>query len=130
MRLERAERGAPAAVFAHMRWILLLVFLLAACSKGPQADLPYIGQARSLAAEWALVNEQAVEGKLTGSYVQTMRQSAREQLQTCEKALSQPQSDYAQEITAILKQPDDASPAALRAHARKLKRIEDSLESA
>jgi hypothetical protein len=113
-----------------MRWILLLVFLLAACSKGPQADLPYIGQARSLAAEWALVNEQAVEGKLTGSYVQTMRQSAREQLQTCEKALSQPQSDYAQEITAILKQPDDASPAALRAHARKLKRIEDSLESA
>jgi hypothetical protein len=47
------------------RWLLLLL-LLGGCSKGPQADLPAISAARSLAAEWALVNEQASEGHLTG----------------------------------------------------------------
>ena len=113
-----------------MRWILLSVLLLAACSKGPQADLPYISQARSLAAEWALVNEQSSQGKLTDAYVRTMRQSVREQLETSKKALTDPQSDYGQQIAAILKQPDDASPEQLRAQASKLKTIEDSLESA
>ena len=47
------------------RRLLLLLLLTAGCSKGPQADLPYISEARSLAAEWALVNEQAAQGKLT-----------------------------------------------------------------
>ena len=46
-----------------MRRLLLIALLVAACSKGPEADLPtYIGEARSLGAEWALVNEQAPEG--------------------------------------------------------------------
>lgn len=116
--------------FAHMRWILLLLLSLAACSKAPEADLPYISQARSLAAEWALVNQEASEGKLTDAYVQTMRQSVREQLQTSQKALTQPQSDYGREIAALLKEPDGAVPQTLRSHADKLKTIEDSLESA
>jgi hypothetical protein len=109
---------------------LLVVFLLAACSKGAQADLPYIGQARSLGAEWALVNEQAAEGRLTATYVTTMRQSVREQLQTTSQALIQPDSRYGEEIAALLEQPDDAAPEELRAHADRLKQIEDSLESA
>ena len=113
-----------------MRWSLLLPLMLAACSKGPQADLPYISQARSLAAEWALVNEQANEGKLTQAYVETMREELRQDLQTSGKALTQPHSSYAREIDAILQQPGDASPAELRTHASRLKTIEDGLESA
>jgi hypothetical protein len=113
-----------------LRWTLLLLSLLAACSKGPQADLPYISQARSLGAEWALVNEQAAENKLTASYVLTMRQQFREQLQTVSKSLSQPDSRYGHEIDALLAQPDDSPPEELRAHSDKLKQIEVSLESA
>jgi uncharacterized lipoprotein len=110
--------------------MLLLVLLLAGCSQGPEADLPSIGEARSLAAEWALVNEQASEGHLTGSYVRTMRENIREQLETTAKSLAQPQSDYGQEIAALLREPDSAAPTELRAHASRLKQIEDSLESA
>ena len=112
-----------------MRRVLPLL-LLASCSKGPEADLQYISQARSLAGEWALVNEQASEGHLTGAYVKTMRESLREQLQTNAKSLTQPRSDYGSGIAALLREPDDAPSAALRAHADELKQIEDRLESA
>jgi hypothetical protein len=113
-----------------LRWSLLLLLLLAGCSKGAQADLPYVSEARSLAAEWALVNEQANKGHLTAAYIQTMRQSVREQLKTTAKSLGQPQSAYGQEIAVLLREPDGAAPGQLRAHAEKLKQIEDSLESA
>jgi hypothetical protein len=113
-----------------MRRLLLFALTLAACSKGPEADLPSVGEARSLAAEWALVNDLASHGKLTPTYVQTMRKSVREQLQTASRSLSQPESPYATEIAAVLREPDDAPPEKLRAHAKKLRRFEDSLESA
>ena len=112
-----------------LRRPLLLLLLLAGCSKGPQADLPYISGARSLAAEWAMVNEQASEGHLTAAYVRTMRKAVRQQLQTNSTSLSNPNAPYAQEIAALLREPDDAQPAELRARANKLKRQEDSLES-
>jgi Tfp pilus assembly protein PilP len=112
------------------RKLLFLVLALASCSKGAQADLQYISQARSLAAEWALVNDQASQGKLTGTYTQVMRQDLREQLQTTAKSLTQPDSRYGEEIQAVLAEPDDASPEQLRGHADQLKQIEDSLESA
>ena len=116
--------------FAGMRWGWMFALLLAACSTGPQADLPSIKQARSLGAEWALVNEQAARGKLTQTYVSSMHRWVREQLQTSSKSLTQPNSAYGEEIRALLQQPDDAAPEALRAHSDKLKQIEDSLESA
>jgi hypothetical protein len=110
--------------------LLLLLLLLAGCSKGPQADLPSIGDARSLSSEWALVNQQAEEGKLTPTYVDTMRKAFHQQLQTSASALTQPDSAYGHEIAALLAQPPDAHPEELRAHADRLKQIEDSLESA
>jgi hypothetical protein len=113
-----------------LRRPLLLFLLLAGCSKGPEADLPSIAEARSLAGEWALVNEQAAQGKLTGAYVRSMRQSVREQLQTTAKSLTQPQSEYAKDIAGLLREPDDAAPSELRAYATRLKQIEQSLESA
>ena len=112
-----------------MRWVLLFLFL-AACSKGPEADLPYISQARSLVAEWALVNEQARQDKLTPTYVETMRKSIRQQLQTNSRSLSEPDSAYGHEIASVLREPDDASAEQLRAHCARLKQIEDSFESA
>ena len=41
-----------------LRYLLPIALLVAGCSKGGHADLPYIGEARSLAAEWALVNDE------------------------------------------------------------------------
>jgi Tfp pilus assembly protein PilP len=112
------------------RLLLLLFVLLAGCSKGPQADLPYISEARSLAAEWALVNQQAAQGKLTDEYVSAMRKSLREQAKTAAQGVTQPDAAYAREMRAIAAEPDDAPPQELRAHSDKLKQIERSLESA
>ena len=67
---------------------------------------------------------------LTSTYVQMMRKSVREQLQTASRSLTQPESAYAMEIAAVLREPDNAPPERLRTHAEKLKRFEDSLESA
>src|SRR4051812_37133658 len=113
-----------------MRKPLLFLALLAGCTKGPEADLQYIKQARSAGAEWALVNEQASQGKLTAAYVGSMHKWLREEIQSSATALSRPDSRYALEIQVLLQQPDDAAPEELRAHSDKLKQIEDSLESA
>jgi hypothetical protein len=113
-----------------LRSLLLLPLLLAGCSKGADADLEYIKQARSLAAEWAMVNQQAAEGKLTAAYVSSMHEWLREQLQTSATSLTQPKSTYGSEIRDLLQLSDDASPAQLRGHCDKLKQIEDQLESA
>jgi len=113
-----------------MRSVLLFALLLCGCSKGPDADLASIGDARSLGGEWALVNEQAARGQLTATYTETMREKLREQLQSTASSLTQPDSRYGEEIRGLLQEPADADPAALRGHADKLKQIEDSLESA
>jgi hypothetical protein len=110
--------------------LLLLLPLLAACAKGPQADLQYISTARSLAAEWALVNQQAAEGKVTQVYASAMRSSLKQQADTAAKAVTEPNSDYARVMKAIAAEPLDAPPAQLRAHSDRLKKIEDQLESA
>jgi hypothetical protein len=109
---------------------MVILLLLTGCSKGPDADLQYISQARSLGAEWALINEQSRRGSLTATYTDTMHKNLRDQLQTASKALSAPDSAYGVEIEALLSEPDDATPGELRAHVDRLKQIEDSLESA
>ena len=111
------------------RRLLLCMLMLGACSKGPQADLQYVSKARSLAAEWALVNELAAKGQLTDAYVSSMHKSLREQVQTATKALTEPDAPYAKAMQAIAAAPDDAPPRQLRAYSDKLKTVEDSLES-
>ena len=113
-----------------MRRVWFVLFLLAGCSKGPEADLQYVSKARSLAAEWALVNEQAARGRLTETYIRAMREALRSQIRTTQSALTTPGSAYDREMKALLAEPADASPDALRVHVHKLKAIEDSLESA
>ena len=112
-----------------MRRLLLLLFALASCSTGAAKDLPAIGKARSLIAEWALVNEQERSGHLTHAYVRTMRAALHEQLQTAAQSLTRHDSRFAAEIAATLREPSDADPQQLERHAEALKRLEDALES-
>jgi hypothetical protein len=112
------------------RFLFLILALVAGCSTGAQTDLQYIGEARSLAAEWALVNEQAAQGKLSAAYVSAMHKALRQQVQTASGALTQPNSDYSREMQAIAALPDDAAPQQLRSHSDRLEQIEKSLESA
>lgn len=77
-----------------------------------------------------MLNQQAATNHVTGTFAQTMRAGIREQLQTAASALKQPDSRYGREIDALLAEPADAPPERLSAHARILKQIEDSLESA
>jgi hypothetical protein len=109
--------------------LLLLTSLLTCCSKGPQADLQYIKEARSAAAEWALVNEQSNKGTVTATYVRSMHQWLRQELTSSQSAISAQDSRYGEEIRTLLAQPDDAAPEELRSHADVLKNIEDGIES-
>jgi hypothetical protein len=109
---------------------LLLLFAVGCSSSGADADLQYIKQARSLGAEWALVNEHSNRGHVPRIYVHSMHRWLRQNLQTAAKSLTRPDSRYGEEIRALLAQPDDAAPNELRAHVAMLKQIEDSLESA
>jgi hypothetical protein len=110
--------------------LLLSVVLLSACSKGTSADLQHIKQARSIAAEWALINEQAQVGKLTPTYVGSMHEWLRDDLKTTIASLSEPNSPYGDQMKALLAKPPGAAASDLRGRAEALKRIEDSLESA
>ena len=103
--------------------------LLAACSGPPQSDLQYIKQARSLAAEWALVNEQAADHRVTPTYAASLHRWLSDGLRTAARSLSEPNSPYGREIRALQAEPADAPSQALRAHADALKQIEDQLES-
>lgn len=111
-----------------MKRLVLFCVVLSGCAQGAQKDLPSIAEARSLAAEWALINEQANQGKLTATYVRTMRASVREQLTTISQSLSEPAA--ATIVNDLVTQPDDAPPQQLRASAEQLKQIEGQLESA
>ncbi len=125
-----AEQHPSGWVEARMLRVSLAFLLLCGCSSGPQSDLQYIKQARSIAAEWAEVNQQASHGNLTATYVGSMHEWLRDGAQTSVTSLTEPDSSYGKEMKALLAEPDDAAPAALRAHADSLKQIEDKLESA
>jgi hypothetical protein len=110
-------------------WPGFLIFV-AGCSSGPSADLQYIKQARSIAAEWALLNDQTQSGRVTATYVRSMHYWLHDNLQTAASSLTQPGEPYGAEMRSLLAEPADASPQRLRIHAQALKRIENQLESA
>lgn len=111
-----------------MKRLVLLCVVLGGCAQGPQKDLPSIAEARSLAAEWALIDEQASQGRITATYTKTMRASVRQQLATVSASLTNP--DASSIVKDLVTRPDDAPADELRSSVEQLKRIEDQLESA
>jgi hypothetical protein len=107
-----------------------ILLTLAGCGRGAEADLQYIKQARSIAAEWAMVNELDAQHKLTRTYVDSMHAWLADGLDSAVTALSQPQSDYGAEMKDLLAAPPGTPADELRAHSERLKAIEDRLESA
>ena len=112
------------------RKLVLLLLTFASCSKGPEEDLAAIAQARSLAAEWALVNAQDREGHLTRAYVDAMHQSVRGELQSTFKSRRHPDSSYGNELKLLALEPSDAAPEKLEVYVKALQREEQALESA
>ena len=109
--------------------ILLALTLIGGCASGCSADLPAIGQMRSLAAEWASVNREAARGRLTIAYTEGMRKAAREQIAKQAQALSKG-SPAAPAAAALQALPADAAPERIARLAAALKQIETKLESA
>ena len=128
---QQPRNGSPPERFSRACGAVLLLLLARRLLEGARGRPAIYQQARSLAAEWALVNEQAAQGKLTATYVadhaQVAARAAADRVDLADRSRT---AAYGAEIAALLQQPDDAPPDELRAHADKLKQIEDSLESA
>src|SRR4051812_18046567 len=93
-----------------------MIAAVAACSSGPSADLPVVKNIRSTAAEWALVNRQAGEGRLTNPYVAGARELAQKNIKEQASTLSNPASAAAREAAELLDLPPHAPPDAISAH--------------
>jgi hypothetical protein len=61
---------------------------LAACSSQADKELEAVKSARSVIAEWALVEEQAGKQRAQNTYVEQIRQLAKDQLRMDQKELS------------------------------------------
>ena len=109
------------------REVLPLFVALAACSSQTDKQLEAVKSARSVLAEWTLVEEQAAQGRAQSTYVEQMRQLARDQLETAEEGLVQ-RPVAAALIGKLLQGSPDA--AALKQADNALKQLEDSLETA
>jgi hypothetical protein len=117
---------------ARLRLVLTAAALLllgCAGSGDSRKDLVTIKEARSLAAEWALVNRLAASGRLRPAYVRTMREEAIGQLETALASLADKEGEGAREIGALAHMPPDTSAGLLYAHARRLQALEDRLEA-
>ena len=114
----RFERAAP---------VLALLFLLAACSSRRDEELIAVKSARSVAAEWAAVEQLAARSRLTSVYAAQIREQARDELKSDRQSLHDPNAPAAREVDAIR---NAASPSAarLRAAARTLDEAGKSLE--
>ena len=100
---------------------------LVACSSQSDKKLEAVKSARSVMAEWALVEQQAAHGRAQATDVDQMRQLARDELKTDAKSLSQ-----SPDAAAVLERLRSGSPDAqtLKDADEALAPLEDSLEAA
>ena len=68
--------------------LVLFAVALAGCSSRKDKELEAVKSARSVIAEWALVEEQAGRQRAQNTYVEQMRQLAKDQLKKDRKELS------------------------------------------
>jgi hypothetical protein len=106
--------------------LMLTGAALGACSSQADRELEAVKAARSVLAEWALVEEQDGKGLTPSVYVEQMRKQARDQLKTSETELKD-QPDAAMLIEHVRNGSPDAS--ALHSADDALEPLEDSLES-
>ena len=107
-----------------------MMLLVAAAPATDRKNLPAIKAARSVIAEWALVNQIAVSARLQASYVDGMRKAARQQLGANLKSLSGSTSPAALVIRHCLRLPAAAPSPLLQGCAQRLRAIEVQLETA
>ena len=100
---------------------------LASCGSQADKQLEAVKSARSVLAEWALVEQRNAQGRAPTTYVEQMREQAREQLKTSESEL-QGQRPAAALIEQVRNGTPDA--AALGQANKALEPLEDRLESA
>ena len=72
---------------------ILFVAALSACSSQADTQLEGVKSARSVMAEWALVEEQAAKHRTPSTYTEQTRKQARDELKTAQQELAgQPQA--------------------------------------
>jgi hypothetical protein len=132
-RLARRANGGTEAASRHFFAMsgriaaLSMGLALAACSSQSDKQLEAVKSARSVLAEWSLIERQAARGRAPATYVEQMRQLARDELKTDSGELSQRPG-----VTRLLDALRSGSPDAdtLERAGEALKPLEDSLEAA
>lgn len=107
---------------------ILALSLCGADSPDSPRDVLTIKAARSVVAEWALVNRTAARGSPSGHYTEQMRREARRQLASDLKAMSNPDSPASRVMARLLALNPAADPRLLADGAAALARIEKQLE--
>ena len=98
---------------------LAAIALLGACSSEADKQLEAVKAARSVMAEWALVEEQSAKGEAPQTYADQMRDSAKSQLRTAQSSLMSGQPKAA----ALIGNLADGEPSA-----EALKAAQDALD--
>jgi hypothetical protein len=102
----------------HAAAILASIALTSGCASPAERDLEAVKSARSVLAEWALVESQAARGDTPTTYAEEMRKAAADQLRTAGKTLSERQPEAASRLALPEGQPADAA---------RLQQLRDSL---
>jgi hypothetical protein len=123
------QRGANAATKPPAVGLALaLAFAATACSSPASEDVLTVKTARSLVAEWALVNREAARGRVTKHYADKMRENARSQLTDLRKSAENPAAPGVAEIDRAILLPANADAQMLDTIVGRLSHIETQLE--
>jgi hypothetical protein len=104
----------------------VLLFALAGCGSKTDQQLEAVKAARTVLAEWALVEQQSAKGETPATYADQMREEARIQLRTAQSSLLADQPEAANLIGALAD--GEPSAAALQAADDRLEPLEKRLE--
>ncbi|MFL6859906.1 MAG: hypothetical protein ACJ8EV_03695 [Sphingomicrobium sp.] len=105
--------------------VLALVAGLGGCASPAERDLEAVKSARSVLAEWALVEAQASRDSTPATYAEEMRSAAGDQLAKARQTLRERRPEAAARLSISADGP--ANPAELRAVREALKPLETAL---
>jgi hypothetical protein len=106
----------------------LSVMALGGCGSETDKQVEAVKAARTVLAEWALVEQQAAKGETPATYAEVMRDEAKSQLRTAQSSLLADQPEAAHLIGSLA----DGDPSAddLQSAQDSLEPLEKRLESA